>query len=385
MNTSGQVESSGAQACAASRRHGAGVAAVGLVLAVLAGGSGAQALFQEPTGFKVTTPCKAFKGIHSRQGAVRVRVGQTYQAFGENTRAGGTHAYIATPGSRRWVPLRCGEYEAGRPPFSTDTGIGGQSPGGSGGADSQACLPFFDQHDNPVKVSNNPSADITPPPPVIDGFGQAVNQLCGPSGKTTGRTEFVKLMKAHPEVLADLMHFTEGRVFGGQPTTENPDAYLQDLVKAWYDVHAFDHIFCGETEIDRQIGGLHYHGRYQQLQQTGEACRQPNFSKNEVVPGSIYSMGVRMKKTNGRWISHDIKGYGLTFSAADILKIATRAFAENPTASSQSTACLQQVTDGEVAYTTVFVRRKQGIRTFYPDATPDTAGTRPCRDAWALD
>ena len=29
-------------------------------------------------------------------------------------------------------------------------------------------------------------------------------------------------------------------------------------------------------------------------------------------------------------------------------------------------------------------RRKQGIRTFYPDATPDTSGTQQCKNGWAL-
>lgn len=354
-------------------------ALVCLTLIGVASSSSAQALFVEPVGFQVTKSCKATKSISNRKGALRVRPGQTFQAYGENATTHGTHAYIATPGSRRWLPLSCGKYDADRPPFTS--GPGGSGPGETG---HQACLPFFDQEDNPVRVKNNPSADITPPPPAIDAFGEAVNQMCGPSGKVTGRIEFVKLMKAHPEVLTDLMSFTSGKVFGDKASTQDQDAYLQDLVKAWYDVHAFDHIFCGETEIDPKIGGLHYHGRYQQLQKTGEACRQPNFSMNEVTPGSIYSMGVKMKKANGRWISHEIKGYGLTFSAADILKTATRAFSENPTSSSDSVACLQQVADGPANYTTVFVRRKQGIRTFYPDATPDTSGTRQCKNGWAL-
>lgn len=346
---------------------------------ISASSSFAQALFVEPVGFSVTKSCKAAKGINNGKGVLRMRAGQTYQAFGENAQTGGTHVYIATSGSRRWLSLSCGTYVTDRPSFKSDQG--GSAPGETG---EQSCLPFFDQEANKVKVKNNPNVDITPLPPAIDAFGEAVNQVCGPSGKVTGRTEFVKLMKAHPDVLADLMNFTGGKVFGDKASTQDQDVYLQDLVKAWYDVHAFDHIFCGETELDPKIGGLHYQGRYQQLQQTGEACRLPNFSKNEVVPGSIYSMGVKMKKVNGQWISHDIKGYGLTFSAADILKAATRAFSENPTSSSDSVACLQQVADGAIKYATVFVRRKQGIRTFYPDATPDTSGTRQCMAGWAL-
>ena len=354
-----------------------------LALAWASSNGMAQALFQEPATFTVSKTCTASKSISkSRQGALRVRAGETFQAFGENSASGATHTYIGTPGSRRWLPLSCGQYEGGRPPLAS--GPGSSQPGNGNGNGSQACLPFFDQLDNPVKVKNNPRADITPPPPDIDDFGQAVHKVCGPSGKVTGRTEFVLLMKAHPDVLADLMRFTGGKVFGSKAATDTEDAYLQDLVKAWYDVHAFDHIFCGETEGVQSIGGLHYQGRYQQLQASGEACRQPNHAKNEVITGSVYSMGVKMKKQDGRWISHDIKGYGLTLSAADILKAATRAFAENPTSSSESVACLQAFNDGPVGYDTVFVRRANGIRTFYPDATPDTAGTKACKARWAL-
>jgi hypothetical protein len=84
-----------------------------------------------------------------------------------------------------------------------------------------------------------------------------------------------------------------------------------------------------------------------------------------------------MKKLNGAWLHHNIKGYGLTLSASDMLKVGTRAFAENPTDKEESTACSLIVRDDSVDLSTVFVRRKAGIRTFYPDVTPDNKMT-PC-------
>lgn len=358
-----------------------------LALMAAACSSSAQSFFSEPVDFAVSKTCKASTNTKGNKGVLTVRAGQRFAALGENAPTDGKFVYLDTNGTRRWLPLSCGSYASSKPPFADVQGsAGGPTPGTPAGttpAANAACLPFFDTQNNPVKVKNG-TADITPPAPVIDAFGQAVNQVCGPAGKATSRAEFVKLMKAHPSVLADVMRFTSGKVFGGQTPTTNPDAYLQELVKAWYEVKAFDHIFCGETEGEKKIGGLHFVGRYVQLQKTGEACRLPNFKSNEVVPGSVYSMGVKMKKLNGQFITHEIKGYGLSLSAADILKVATRALAENPTNSSASTACLQQFTDGAEGYTTVFVRRKQGIRTFYPDATPDKAGTRPCKSEWAL-
>lgn len=374
-----------------SSRHVPAQALLCLTLLASASGSFAQSFFSEPVAFQVNKTCKASTNTKGSKGVLAVRAGQSFQALGENAPTDGKFVYLDTNGTRRWLPLSCGSYASSKPPFADVQGsAGGQAPGSTPGSMAEttptanaSCLPFFDTQNNPVKVKNG-TADITPPPPAIDAFGLAVNQVCGPAGKATTRAEFVKLMKAHPQVLADVMRFTSGKVFGGQVATTNADAYLQELVKAWYEVHAFDHIFCGETEGEKKIGGLHFVGRYAQLQQTGEACRLPNFKSNEVVPGSVYSMGVKMKKLNGQFITHEIKGYGLSMSAADILKVATRALAENPTNSSASTACLQQFTDGSERYTTVFVRRKQGIRTFYPDATPDKAGTPPCKATWAL-
>ncbi|MFQ1997997.1 EndoU domain-containing protein [Aeromonas veronii] len=240
------------------------------------------------------------------------------------------------------------------------------------------CLPFFDDKNDTVSVKVGGNVDITPSPPAIDDFGNDINKVCGASGKKTSEAEFIKLMKDNKDILDELIKFTDGKVFYSEPKTTDRDKYLESLSKAWYSIHAFDHIFCGETETDnKKIGGLHYYGRYKQLQDSGEACRIPNYNKNEVISGSVYSMGVRMKKDSQTWISHEIKGYGLTLSALDILKAATRAFAENPTSSADSQACLLDVKDGDVKYTTVFVRRNGGIRTFYPDATPDN--TTKCK------
>ena len=89
-------------------------------------------------------------------------------------------------------------------------------------------------------------------------------------------------------------------------------------------------------------------------------------------------MGAKIK-VNGGEASSRIKGYGLTLSAADILKVATKAFAENPTASTESKGCLLPLEDEGKQFTTVFVRRAGGIRTFYPDATPDPKKNRDCK------
>ena len=338
-----------------------------------------QAVFVAPGKFKILASCQAFTSFRHHTGAVNLEINKIYDAFGENKANGGSHAQISVNGQRKWVSLGCGEYEGGRPPFRDQTGDNNQPSGGD-----TVCLPFFDNETNLVTVGVGGDVDITPEPPMIEPFGAALNQVCGTAGKVTTQAEFKQLLIDHPNVLAELMVYTGGKVFNNRPAHQDQASYLEDLSEAWYEISAFDHIFCGEPTGANKIGGLHYHGRYQQLQASGEACRLPNFNQNEVVPGSIYTMGVRMKRANGAWAEFSRKGYGLTLSAVEMLKVITRAFAENPTQSNSSTGCILEVTDSDTRYDTVFVRRAKGIRTFFPDATPDFARNPACSNPIVL-
>lgn len=326
----------------------------------------AQTPFPEPRQFVIDKPCKAYSSISKKKQPKTLEVCKSYPALGENKRQGASHAFIQLGGQNKWVALNCGHYADTGTTNSKCGGIGG----GGGGDNNAKCLPFFDDVDNPVKIKVGGTVDMTPPAPALDAFDQAINATCGTPGKVVSEDEFKTLLHAHPDVLQRIMDFTQHRVFANRPAQESAEAYLDDLTTAWFAIKAFDHIMCGQPEAGRSIGGLHFHGRYLQLQQTGEACRTANFQENEAVPGVLYSMGATMKASNGGISKSPIKGYGLTLSAEDMLKAATRAFAENPTESNESTACLQQLTDDGKQFTTVFVRRATGIRTFYPDATP---------------
>ena len=78
-----------------------------------------------------------------------------------------------------------------------------------------------------------------------------------------------------------------------------------------------------------------------------------------------------------------MKGYGVTLSAADILKTGTKAMVDNPTQSTRNDACLLQVQDEGKNFKMVFVRKANGIRTLYPDATPSTSAPA-CRGVVAI-
>ena len=305
----------------------------------------AQAFFSQPRLFEVDQACEAVSSIRRQTSPVPINPGEVLTVFGENKIPGGTHAFIRIDGQQKWFPLRCGRYNG----IETGTNF----------------KPFFDNENNPVETRNG-FADATPPPPVLDEFDEAVNEVCGVPGKVVSRTEFVTLMNEFSDVLSDVQAFTANRVFGNEPPITNSELYLERLTDAWFGREGFNHVFCGEIE-GRRIGGLHFVGRYFDLQEKGLAGM---LDAIEVVPGSIYTIGVEMQVGNRR-VSSRIKGYGYTLSASDILKFGTRAFADNPTNSNGREGCILTISDDGFTFSNLFAPRATGIRTFFPDATPN--------------
>lgn len=229
-------------------------------------------------------------------------------------------------------------------------------------------LPFFDNEDNPVPVGfpRGQNLDISPLPPQLNKFDQAVLNVCGPIGTKVNSEKFKQLMRSHPEVVQKLQTATGGQL---RPGRTGKSDFIQDLTNVWFRGKGFEHVFCGEIKSSTKIGGLHFSGRYLQLQNQGIAGRLPNNdSKQEVVPGVIYTMGVSIN--NGKIQAVDtLKGYGYLSNAEELLIDATRAFKLQ---GNNEGACIFDVKDTETGKTfpSVFVRRNQAIITFYPDATP---------------
>lgn len=324
--------------------------------------SSAQSKFGSERQFKLDKSCDATRSIRKKTDPTTLKTGEVVTATAFNKDPGASHVYARVDGRMKWVALDCGHFTDGVQP-SRDK-VTGKSP--------QSCLPFFDDKDNPEKLKTG-VADITPKPPVLNAFDKEIANVCGAAGKVVSRQEFQAVLRKNKDVLKRIQAFTGGKVFAKRPAPATLDAYLDDLTDAWFKIKAFDHIFCGEPKKKlrgNNIGGLHFHGRYLMLQKSGEACRLPNYRRNEVMEGVIYTMGVTMKNANGRFVKHETKGYGLTLSAEDLFKVITLAFQQNPTNSNKSRACILSVKDDGHAFETVFVRRSSGIRTFYPDATP---------------
>jgi len=232
-------------------------------------------------------------------------------------------------------------------------------------------LPFFDNVDNPVPVRfpAGQQVDITPPPPQLNSFDQAVLKLCGPIGTKVSPKNFKQLLSYYPDVLDKLQQASGGEL---RPRRRNKAQFIEDLTNIWFKRQGFEHIFCGEIYNANDIGGLHFYGRYLQLQNEGIGGRLANNQeRGEVIPGVIYTMGVIIKQKN-RTVTDVIKGYGYLSNAQEMLLDATKIFKLQ---GNNEGACIYNVRDQETgeSFPTVFVREGKAIITYYPDATPQGA------------
>ena len=234
--------------------------------------------------------------------------------------------------------------------------------------ENNSLQPFFDRLSNPVNVAfpRGQKLDITPPPPQLNLFDQAVLRTCGSIGTKVRAESFKKLLSQYPDVLQKAQQISGGEL---RQSRRSKSQFLEDLTAIWFKEQGFEHIFCGEIYTANDIGGLHFYGRYLQLQNDSIGGRLPNNSQQEeVVPGVIYTMGVVLKQGE-RLVTDTIKGYAYVSNAQEILLDATKAF---KTQGNTEGACLYRVRDKETgnSFQAVFVRENNAIITFYPDATP---------------
>lgn len=311
--------------------------------------------------FNLTQACEATTSIKGNN-PLAVNAGQVYDAVKLNKDTNPTHVLIKIPDTQeRWVPLTCGKL---------DNFVADSSP------EPVILLPFFDTTDNPVLVSFGGNQDITPVAPKLNDFDLAINKLCGVPGTVVTPADFKKTLLEFPDVLSTIKTNVGGYLVAGRTSD---DEFLDDLTDIWFNAQGFDHVFCGEP--GKGIGGLHYAGRYLDLQEKGLAGLLPNSNeKAEVIPGAVYSVGVVMLVNNRKVIS-PIKGYTYTLNAEEILAIAAKAYKDNPSTLATPKACLLNITDDGQTFTNVFVTKNGAIRTFYSDATPDFTKEVECNVA----
>lgn len=332
--------------------------AVIALTAVLAAGALARPALAEVAlsgELKAATACEAFQSIHrqTNPGNVRIVAGESYPVRGLN-RPNGEWVHIvvdeASPRDR-WVRRDCGTLTA--------AADGPDTPEPPGGA--AELRPIFD-------TSSDGPPDPTPPPPPLDAFDRAVLEVCGPWGSVPRDAAF-RAMLDRPELAADVRAMYEALDRGVGERRTDLDTFKRDLTRAWFDQAGFAHIFCGEPGTST-IGGLHFRGRYLQLQEQGTIGRLTSAECRitEIEP-PVYTFGVRYRTASGRLAEACPKGYPADLGARDMLIEATLAY-ESMMRSPSRQMCLKRVTRGGSDYLAVLVVKSGAIRTFYPDATP---------------
>ncbi|MFZ1426894.1 MAG: EndoU domain-containing protein [Geminicoccaceae bacterium] len=316
--------------------------------------------FQDLTG-EVTAeqPCPAFVSFRklTNPDAATLAPGRPYKVLGRNE-AGGAWLQILLPGAQpqqRWISVGCGR-------LVTDQGTATPASG---------LRPFFD--DVAAGVD-----DPAPPPPPLEAFDVAVLDACGPWGSRPRARDFRATLD-RPELQAGMEQVYAGL---GRSVRSGPvglPRFKDELTAVWFDAAGFRHVFCGEPSYD-ELGGMHYRGRYLQLQQEGIAglmtageCRATE------VDRPVYTVGVRYRLPRGDTFRTACpKGYPYDLGAQKLLTVATQAYKAMQARRTQG-MCLARIdADGGPDYEAVVVIRNDAIRTFYPDITPACdGGARP--------
>ena len=333
-----------------------------LVAAVLWAAAGTATAFVEVSGvFVAEDRCQALDSIRreTNPGNILTIPGQSYPARALN-REDGDFIYVEVANAvprLRWVSVACGELfrqdEPRRPDEPDETTAG--------------FAPFFDTDDRP----NDP----TPRPPSLNAFDRAMLRVCGDWGSRPTRTTFRAVLD-EAALAADvdrIYQALEGSILG--PRSELA-GFKEELTSVWFDEDGFRHIFCGEPS-GGTIGGLHFVGRYLEMQERGWGGLAARCNKTEIAP-PVYTFGVRYRIARGGLRTACPKGYALNLDAGEILIETTKAFKLMLPRASGKAMCLHSVAEAnERPYLAVFVIKNGAIRTFYPDASPTCDQNRP--------
>jgi len=311
--------------------------------------------------------CQALESIRreTNPGNVLTIPGQSYNVRALN-REDGDYVQLDVPNATpriRWVSIACGdlfsESEDTRPPQPDDRG-----------ETTSGFVPFFDTDNRP----NDPS----PPPPTLSAFDHAVLKVCGGWGTRPRATDF-RAMLDDPALAADIDRIYNALNHSILGPPRNPSQFRNELTSIWFDQDGFRHIFCGESS-GGTIGGLHFVGRYLQMQEEGWGGLDTRCNSTEIVP-PVYTFGVRYRIARGGIRRACPKGYALNLNASEILIDATKALKLMLPRTSGKAMCLYKVEEpNERAYLAVFVIKSGAVRTFYPDASPTCDRNRPAEN-----
>lgn len=225
--------------------------------------------------------------------------------------------------------------------------------------------PFFDEDRT---VFGFLGVDITPQPPKLDALDEKVLNLCGEFGSRPAREDFIRLVEqAQREVRLLERIYADLEL---QKAGIEPAAFRQKFIDIWTKREGFQHIFCGELSR-KGLGGLHYVGRYYQLERQGKiglAVDKLERCVPEVEEGLVYTVPVKYKKRDGQTETDCRTGYGYELNAYRMFLQGTRAYlsSQEYVADKSRYVCRYTVNSASGAkYWTALVIQEGAIRTFF--------------------
>lgn len=238
------------------------------------------------------------------------------------------------------------------------------------------CKPFFDDVATTLYAPS-----LTVSGKSVSPLGKTILQACGKIRGQITKDELNAIISDNGAIKDSLPDSLRGLA----------EQDLKDLFqRIWQAQNGLNHVFCGEWKRGT-IGGLHYWGRYLQLQVNKSACLRKGI---EVSPKGVYAVGVSSADGANE---HEKKGYALGQNAIDILRIGNSSFLqccesdqgritwqENPDYGTLEKKFLTYYPypngDSSVAnvvickkYKNTDAQKAAGILTVYPDITPNTS------------
>lgn len=141
------------------------------------------------------------------------------------------------------------------------------------------------------------------------------------------------------------------------------DAFKKELVTVWLQNTAFEHVICGEPTGSHVLGGLHYVGRYLDLQKNHWGGLNDSCAAQE-IRDPVYTIGVDFLNSYGDMTVKCPSGYNWNMNVIDILLEGTKAFKEaSKNHSTEKFACTYT---NENNFHFTFVAKEGAITTFYP-------------------